>query len=98
MTRQGSFREDLWYRLSVFPIRLPALRDRMEDLPALTAHLAERACRRLGCPALLPTPEDVALLSRYGWPGNVRELAAVIERAAILGNGRHIEVARALGA
>ncbi|MDI1449377.1 sigma-54 dependent transcriptional regulator [Polyangium sp. 6x1] len=97
MVADGTFREDLWYRLSVFPIRLPALRDRLEDLPALAAHFAESAGKRLGGPGLSPTAADLDLLRRYAWPGNVRELAAVIERGAILGNGKRLELAAALG-
>jgi hydrogenase-4 transcriptional activator len=98
MVEQGAFREDLWYRISVFPMRLPALRERLEDIPALAAHFAARAGERLGAGALTPTPDDLALLLAYPWPGNVRELASVIERAAILGHGRRLEVAAALGA
>jgi transcriptional regulator with GAF, ATPase, and Fis domain len=93
----GRFREDLWYRIAVFPIRLPALRERPGDIPALASHFALRAAKRLGTPALVPTPEQVNLLVTYTWPGNVRELAAVIERAAILGDGKGLEVAQALG-
>jgi len=98
MVEQGTFREDLWYRMSVFPMRLPALRERLEDIPALAAHFAARAGERLGAGALTPMPDDLALLLAYPWPGNVRELASVIERAAILGHGRRLEVAAALGA
>ncbi len=98
MVAEGTFREDLWYRLSVFPIRLPALRERLEDLPALATHFAERAGRRLGGAPLRPGAADLALLREYPWPGNVRELAAVIERAAILGNGKRLELRAALGA
>ncbi len=97
MVAQGTFRQDLWYRISVFPIHLPPLRDRPADIPAFAAHFAARAGRRLGGTPLVPTLADVALLQQYAWPGNVRELAAVIERAAILGNGRHLEVTQALG-
>ena len=92
----GSFREDLWYRIGVFPLHLPALRDRLEDLPALAAHFAGRAGMRLGGHPLAPTPHDVELLADYPWPGNVRELAAVIERAAILGDGKALDIRRAL--
>jgi transcriptional regulator with GAF, ATPase, and Fis domain len=98
MVSKGAFREDLWYRLSVFPIRLPALRERLEDLPALAAHFAESAGKRLGGAGLAPTSADIELLRSYAWPGNVRELAAVIERAAILGDGKRLELAAALGA
>ena len=94
---EGGFREDLWYRVSVFPIRIPPLRERREDIPAMAAHFAGRAGRRLAGAALVPTPHDVSLLLAYSWPGNVRELASVIERAAILGDGRRLEVAAALG-
>ena len=97
LVADGRFREDLWYRIAVFPIRLPPLRDRAEDIPALAAHFALRAAKRLGMSPLIPSAEDIRLLVSYSWPGNVRELAAVIERAAILGAGDHLEVARALG-
>jgi hydrogenase-4 transcriptional activator len=97
MVGAGTFREDLWYRLSVFPIRLPALRERVLDIPALATHFAERAGKRLGGMPLILSAEDIALLTAYRWPGNVRELAAVIERAAILGDGHRLEIAAALG-
>jgi hydrogenase-4 transcriptional activator len=93
---EGTFREDLWYRIGVFPMHLPALRDRLEDLPALAAHFAWRAGMRLGGHPLAPSPHDVELLVDYPWPGNVRELAAVIERAAILGDGKALDIRRAL--
>lgn len=98
MVAEGTFRQDLWYRLSVFPIRLPSLRERPEDLAQLSAHFAERAGKRLGGPGLTVTAADLERLGRYAWPGNVRELASVIERAAILGDGRRLELAAALGA
>jgi transcriptional regulator with GAF, ATPase, and Fis domain len=97
MVRDGRFREDLWYRLAVFPIELPALRARPGDVPALAAHFAQRAAGKLGLAACLPGDEDIRLLCGYDWPGNIRELASVIERAAILGNGRRLEVSKALG-
>jgi transcriptional regulator with GAF, ATPase, and Fis domain len=97
MVAAGRFREDLWYRISVFPVRLPALRERAQDIPALATHFAQRAGQRLGGAGLTPTEHDITLLLRYPWPGNVRELIAVIERAAILGNGRRLELAKALG-
>ncbi len=98
LVASGRFREDLWFRISVFPIRIPTLRERREDIPALAAHFAARAGRRLGAGPLVPDPHDLHLLLSYDWPGNVRELASVIERAAILGNGRRLEMAAALGA
>ena len=97
MVAQRRFREDLWYRISVFPIHLPSLRQRQADIPVFAAHLAARSGKRLGGHELVPTAQDMALLQAYSWPGNVRELAAVIERAAILGGGRRLEIARALG-
>src|SRR5262245_43354854 len=97
MVAAGNFRQDLWYRISVFPIYLPPLRERPGDIPHLAEHFAASAGKRLGSGPLTVGPEDLALLLAYPWPGNVRELAAVIERAAILGDGRHLELAAALG-
>lgn len=97
MVRTRTFREDLWYRLAIFPIVLPALRDRAEDLPALVEHLAHRAAVRFGLPVFEVTGEDIALLRSYPWPGNVRELAAVIDRAALLGSGHRLALEAALG-
>lgn len=98
MTRDGRFREDLWYRINVFPLRLPALRERPGDIPSMATHFALKAAERLGLTPQPPSPQDMTRLIDYPWPGNVRELAAVIERAAILGEGRTLAVARALGA
>lgn len=97
MVRDGSFRQDLWYRISVFPILLPSLRDRRDDIPSLARHFAERAGMRLFGRPLELAREDIGRLQSYDWPGNVRELAAVIERAAILGNGHTLQIAPALG-
>lgn len=97
MVADGQFREDLWYRIAVFPILLPPLRERTEDIPALARHFAERAAVRFGLPELMPTDKDLDLLAGYAWPGNVRELAAVMDRAALVGNGRCLEIATALG-
>jgi transcriptional regulator with GAF, ATPase, and Fis domain len=98
MIQEGHFREDLWYRLATFPIVLPPLRERRGDIPALARHFARRAASRFGLRLQLPTAADLALLCAYDWPGNVRELAAVLDRAAILGDGRALDVATALGA
>ena len=95
--REGAFREDLWFRIAVFPIPLPPLRERLRDIPALAAHFSLRAAERLGLPPRMPDAADLALLAAYAWPGNIREFASVIERAAILGDGRRLEIARALG-
>ncbi|ADB15299.1 sigma54 specific transcriptional regulator, Fis family [Pirellula staleyi DSM 6068] len=97
MVREGTFREDLWYRLAVFPVHLPPLRDRREDIPAMAIHFAARAAARYGLRPCNPTEEDMHLLLNYSWPGNARELGAVMERAAILGNGHSLDVATALG-
>ncbi|HEY1558900.1 MAG TPA: sigma-54 dependent transcriptional regulator [Kofleriaceae bacterium] len=97
MVRARQFREDLWYRIHVFTIRLPPLRERRHDIAALAAHFADRAGRRFGAGPLQLAPAEVALLEAYDWPGNVRELSAVIERAAILGEGKRLDVERALG-
>jgi hydrogenase-4 transcriptional activator len=97
MVARRTFREDLWYRISVFPIHLPPLRERREDIPRLATHFAARASMRLVNVPLTPTADDFDLLLAYDWPGNVRELAAVIERAAILGRGRQLKIAEALG-
>jgi transcriptional regulator with GAF, ATPase, and Fis domain len=97
MVKDRTFREDLWYRINVFPILLPTLRERPEDIPALVRHFAQRAAVRFGLPVVEPTESDLRLLSGYGWPGNIRELGAVIDRAAILGGGRTLDVATALG-
>lgn len=96
MVAEGTFRADLWYRMAVFPIELPSLRDRPEDMPALSTHFALRAAKRFGLPILTPTAEDIHVLLTYDWPGNIRELASVINRAAILGNGRKLEITKAL--
>jgi hydrogenase-4 transcriptional activator len=97
MVQQGRFREDLWYRIAVFPIVLPPLREHPEDIAALAEHFARRAAVRFGLTPQLPSPQDIALLTNYAWPGNVRELTAVIDRAAILGAGKRLEVGKALG-
>jgi hydrogenase-4 transcriptional activator len=97
MVQERTFREDLWYRVAVFPIVIPPLRERHEDIPLLAEHFAHRASVRFGLKLQLPTPEACALLTAYPWPGNVRELGAVIDRAALLGNGERLEIARALG-
>ncbi|OPY09350.1 MAG: Nitrogen fixation protein VnfA [Syntrophaceae bacterium PtaB.Bin095] len=79
MVRQGTFREDLFYRLNVFSIELPPLRDRKEDIPLLAAHFLEK----MDNPAKL-APETLQLLTAFAWPGNVRELQNTLERAAVL--------------
>ena len=97
MVQSRQFREDLWYRIAVFPIILPPLRERQDDIPELALHFARRASRRLGLPFCAPTAEDIALLQGYPWPGNVREMSTVMERAAILGQGERLAIRAALG-
>lgn len=85
--REGRFREDLYYRLNVFPLRMPTLRERPEDIPVLADHFLARYASEQGRerPRLSPGARDA--LARYGWPGNVRELGNVLERAVILAEG-----------
>jgi transcriptional regulator with GAF, ATPase, and Fis domain len=84
---EGRFRPDLFYRLSVFPVEVPPLRDRREDIPALAAHFINRSCSRLNCAETRLTDQIVRQLEDYDWPGNIRELQNVIERAVILSGG-----------
>ena len=84
MVDAGSFRSDLFYRLDVFPIELPPLRDRPSDLPALARHLLERLAERHGAAPLKLDDEAGELLAAQSWPGNVRQLANLLERAVIL--------------
>jgi len=96
MVEAGEFRDDLFYRISVFPIVIPPLRERSGDIAELAKYFAARAARRF---ELRPVPveaHDIELLRDYPWPGNVRELATVIDRAVLLGEGRRIDIARSL--
>ena len=88
----GRFRADLYYRLDVFPLRLPALRERMEDLGALAEALLAEQSTRTGRRGRALTETALARLRGYGWPGNIRELANVLERATILGDGAVLDV------
>ncbi|MEZ6128687.1 MAG: sigma 54-interacting transcriptional regulator [Planctomycetaceae bacterium] len=81
---EGRFRQDLFYRLSVFPIELAPLRERVQDIPLLAEHFLQRFARRLGRKPLKLTLANVQQLQRYRWPGNVRELQHVLERAVII--------------
>ncbi|HET9553566.1 MAG TPA: sigma-54 dependent transcriptional regulator [Anaeromyxobacteraceae bacterium] len=83
----GRFREDLYYRLAVFPIRLPPLRERLEDLPALVAHLLEKHARAARREVTGFEPEALARLAAHAWPGNVRELENAVERAVAVSTG-----------
>jgi transcriptional regulator with PAS, ATPase and Fis domain len=84
MVAAGSFRADLYYRLNVLPIRLPALRERLADLEALVESLSEDIARRSGLPPRSVSPEALALLARQDWPGNIRELRNTLEQAALM--------------
>jgi formate hydrogenlyase transcriptional activator len=86
MVNRGEFRSDLYYRLNVFPILLPPLRERREDIPALVMHFVEIFGRRMGREIEQIPPETMSALSSYPWPGNIRELQNLIERAVILSN------------
>jgi DNA-binding NtrC family response regulator len=83
----GRFRRDLFYRLSVVPIRTPALRERLEDVPLLVTHFAQAAAEQLGIKPPEVPMETIEHLRRRRWPGNVRELANAVERAVILSRG-----------
>lgn len=83
----GRFRQDLFYRLNVFPIEAPPLRERMEDLPALASHFLKTASQRLNIPTPRITQANLNDLQAYDWPGNIRELQNVLERAAIISKG-----------
>jgi transcriptional regulator with GAF, ATPase, and Fis domain len=84
---EGRFREDLYFRLSVFPIEIPPLRERRDDVAPLAAHFAELAAKRIGAPAPRFARGQLAALERHDWPGNVRELQNAVERATILAQG-----------
>ncbi|MBI3893990.1 MAG: sigma-54-dependent Fis family transcriptional regulator, partial [Candidatus Wallbacteria bacterium] len=88
----GRFREDLFYRLNVFPIHLPALRDRAEDIPLLTAHFLEKVARAHRRETMKFTAEALRALTSYSWPGNVRELENAIERAVAVSSGTELGV------
>ena len=86
MVKRNEFRSDLYYRLNVFPLILPPLRARREDIPALVTHFAEILGRRLGRQIKHIAPETMSALTSYHWPGNIRELQNLVERAVILSN------------
>lgn len=97
MVHQKTFREDLWYRINMFPILLPRLCERTNDIPALARHFARKAAHRFGLTYVEPGPLELKRLVDYRWPGNIRELQAVIDRAVILGGGISLEVNKSLG-
>jgi formate hydrogenlyase transcriptional activator len=92
MVADGRFREDLYYRLNVFPVMLPPLRERPDDIPRLVRHFTQRFARRMGRRVESIPSGVMEALMRYPWPGNVRELQNVIERAVILSPGPSLQV------
>ena len=88
MVREGKFREDLYYRLSVVPLRLPALRERLDDIPLLLAHYLRRFAQENAVAEARLAPESLAVLVRYAWPGNIRELRNACENLAVLRAGK----------
>jgi formate hydrogenlyase transcriptional activator len=91
-TREGRFRCDLFFRLNVFPIQVPPLRDRREDIPDLVRHFLHHFGRRLGKSVSTVSPSVLQLLTAYHWPGNVRELENIVERAIIVSTGDTLQV------
>jgi transcriptional regulator with GAF, ATPase, and Fis domain len=96
MVEAREFRDDLFYRISAFPIVIPPLRERSGDIGELAKYFAGRAARRFGLRTVPLEAHEIELLHDYPWPGNVRELATVIDRAVLLGEGRRIDIARSL--
>jgi formate hydrogenlyase transcriptional activator len=92
MVEEGVFRSDLYYRLNVFPIAIPPLRERVEDIPALAIHFTRQCARHLGRPVLSVPSTVMDALKKWSWPGNIRELQNVIERAVITSTGSTLVV------
>jgi PAS domain S-box-containing protein len=92
MVKARQFRSDLYYRLKVFPITIPALRDRPEDIPILAQHFARKHAKRMGKRIEIIPPKAMEAMQRWHWPGNVRELENFIERAVILSQGRVLNI------
>jgi transcriptional regulator with GAF, ATPase, and Fis domain len=90
--KNGKFREDLYYRLNVFPITMPALRQRKEDIPLLVKHFMTKFNKKIGRKIDTVSEETLKTLQEYNWPGNVRELESVIERAVITTQGSTLKV------
>ena len=97
MVQAGTFREDLYHRLAVFPVEIPALRDRASDIPGIAAVLLQDIGRQMGRPQLALSPAVVERFVAAPWPGNIRQLRNTIERAAILCDGNTIEEEDLLG-
>lgn len=94
--RRGRFREDLWYRLNVYPLSVPPLRERVGDIPLLVQFILEKVQRRIGKKIEKIPTEVMTKLTAYSWPGNIRELENIIERAAITSSGNVLQLAKPL--
>jgi DNA-binding NtrC family response regulator len=92
LVKQGKFRQDLFHRIYVFPLILPPLRERREDIPKLIDHFAQQVCRQNNWKAISFTAEAIAVLQSYLWPGNVRELRNVVERLMLLSENDQVTV------
>jgi transcriptional regulator with GAF, ATPase, and Fis domain len=90
--KAGRFREDLFYRLSVFPVEVPPLRERLDDVTLLAVHFLKQICRDLGREPPRMTKQQVSVLKQQNWPGNIRELKNVIERAVISSTGDRLRL------
>jgi two-component system nitrogen regulation response regulator NtrX len=93
LVKQNAFRQDLYHRIYVYPIVLPTLRERADDISALAGHFARQVAEQNGWKEKRFAPEAIAELKRYAWPGNVRELRNVVERLSLLASGDEIEAA-----
>ncbi len=93
MVDAGAFRSDLYYRLHVFPLIVPPLRERREDIPLLTRYFTQKYAQRMGRKIDSISAENMAILSRYEWPGNIRELQNILERSVVLSRGRTLNLA-----
>ncbi len=93
---KGEFRQDLYYRLNVFPVQLPPLRERKEDIPLLVQHFAKRFAKKFGREPLLLTKKVINDLTAYPWPGNIRELENIVERAVIISKGNKLDLGHSL--
>jgi two-component system response regulator HydG/two-component system response regulator AtoC len=91
MTERGDFRQDLFYRLNVYPIHLPPLRDHKEDIPLFVDHFLERFGKSLNKPSISVNPQALQCMMQYNWPGNVRELENILQRAILLSSSASIE-------
>jgi DNA-binding NtrC family response regulator len=93
LVRQGGFRQDLFHRIYVFPVTLPPLRERTEDIPALVLHFAAQICKQNGWKEIGFAPEAMQAMQSYSWPGNIRELRNVVERLLLFSEGDMVTTA-----